>query len=69
MNTNEILREIIRNSGKTSYRISKESGVAESTFSMWLNDNRIPNASLIKVIYAASKDDEDFLKNIKKFVK
>lgn len=69
MDKNKIIRQIIEDSGKTPYRIYKDSGVAQSTISEWANDVREPNTTIVDIVYHASKNDEDFLKNIKKFLK
>ena len=67
-NKNEILSDILNRSGKSAYQLAKETGAGERTIKYWMDGKLNPNISLIKVIYATSNDDKDFLKNIKKLL-
>lgn len=69
MDKNKLIQDIIKSSGKSAYKISKDSGITQSTISDWINGVGKPNTSLIDVVYHSSKDDNEFLNNIKKFLK
>lgn len=55
------LREIIEQKGLTPYRVSKKTGVSQSTLSRILNKNAIPNESNMKVLVDFFQVSENWL--------
>lgn len=42
--------ELLKKSGKTSYQVSKDTGIGENTLSQWKNGRSTPKIDKIKVI-------------------
>lgn len=42
--------ELLKNSGKTSYQVSKDTGIGENTLSQWKNGRSTPKIDKLKVI-------------------
>ena len=43
-------KELLKNSGKTSYQVSKDTGIGENTLSQWKNGRSTPKIDKLKVI-------------------
>ena len=42
--------ELLKKSGKTSYQVSKDTGIGENTLSQWKNGRSTPKIDKLKVI-------------------
>lgn len=61
--------DLIIQSGLTTYRISKDTGIPQSTLNYWLSGERIANLTVLKLVNYLSKDPEDLKENIEKLIK
>lgn len=42
--------ELLKNSGKTSYQVSKDTGIGENTLSQWKNGRSNPKIDKLKIL-------------------
>lgn len=42
--------ELLKNTGKTSYQVSKDTGIPENVFSYWKNGRSKPKADKLKIL-------------------
>lgn len=65
MNLLDTFKKIVDESGKTQYEIAKNAEIPSITLSRWYRGDRKINLSLLKMLKAISKDnDDDFLNKI-----
>lgn len=46
----EKYEELLKNTGKSSYQVSKDTGICESTLSQWKSGRSIPKVDKLKIL-------------------
>lgn len=64
----EKFKQMLKEKKLTTYKLSKMSGVSQSTINNWLRGERKANESLTKVLYSISNDDKELKKNIEEII-
>lgn len=62
---NEEIKKMIDESGLSRNKISVLTGVHVNTLNNWYNGHREANISIVKLIHACSKTDEDIVRLVK----
>lgn len=45
-----LIEELLRKKNLTTYRVSKDTGIPQSTISNWINGKFVPNAKNLKIL-------------------